>query len=258
MWTVWPGLRNSGWFPRRADPVRGAGGDHVSRVEGHDLARVGDEVREPNRSCWPSCRPGTTRSSIRVVRRSACGSGRKAAGVTYGPIGAARSPLFPENQSGHREHGVLAVAAAPVAHVEDDRVAEHVVERFLERHPEGRLPDDDPEFALPVDAVTAGRDPVWLARPDDAGAGATWRRGTGRPGRGPPPAPRPSRRHGSGSWPPPPAGARGRGAARSNDGVRSGSGNPSSRPAKWFASWFSRLCAPSPAAMTAIRSEGKP
>ena len=37
IWTVWPGLRNSGGSRPDPDPVRGAGGDHVTRVEGHDL-----------------------------------------------------------------------------------------------------------------------------------------------------------------------------------------------------------------------------
>ena len=67
--------------------------------------------------------------------------------------------------------GIFAVAAAPVAHVEDDGVAEHVVERLLERYPQGGLPDDHPEFALPINPVASRRDPVGLSRPDDAGAG---------------------------------------------------------------------------------------
>src|SRR5271157_561441 len=139
-----PRLEKQGRPPSHSDAGRGAGGDHISRTQAHELADVRDEM----------CDPEYHRARIAALEAMAINLEPQIQSLRV------RYFLFGDQPGANRRESVAALALVPLAaalelvsplgYIVDYAVSGDVFESPFDRHILSRFADDDAKFDLPI------------------------------------------------------------------------------------------------------------
>src|SRR5271163_2498551 len=150
--------------PPHSDSRRGAGGDHISGTQTHELADVRDEM----------CGPEYHRARIAALEAMAIDLEPQIQSLRV------RYFIFGDQPRTNRREGVAALALVPLAaalelvstlgHIVDYTVAGDVIESPFDRHILSRFADDDAKFHFPIGFLRAQWNLHIVIRSDD-GAG---------------------------------------------------------------------------------------
>ncbi len=157
-----PRLQEDRRLAGEADAGRRARRDEIAGRERDEVREVADEVAHVE----------DERLGVSGLHERAVHPQLEIEDVGIGDLGAVR------DVRSHRGQGVADLAGRPLtgdelevagAHVVDDRVTGHVVERALARHEAGGAADDDAELDFPVELLRSARPQDRLAGIEDGG-----------------------------------------------------------------------------------------